>query len=127
MKIDILLFTKEYLQTASWVTCETDENQEFTEESKMIAQEDCLKFIQIVRKEFGSNKGMEILNTKGNDCNYLCAHDFFLTRNGHGAGFWDKPEMYGGQENADRLTKICNEMGNADCYHVKGKKSKLTF
>lgn len=22
-------------------------------------------------------------------------HDFWLTRNGHGAGFWDRPEVYG--------------------------------
>jgi len=27
-------------------------------------------------------------------------HDFWLTRNGHGAGFWDREEIYGAQEAA---------------------------
>lgn len=31
-------------------------------------------------------------------------HDFYLTRQGHGAGFWDRPDVYG-QANATRLTK----------------------
>ena len=127
MKIDIKVFTKDYLETAAWVTAELDENQEFTEEAKGQAEDDCLKFIQAVRKEFGVVKGMELLATTANDLTYLAPHDFFLTRNGHGTGFWDKPEFYGGQENADRLTKICEEMGSIECYHVKGKKSKLTF
>jgi hypothetical protein len=127
MKIDIKVFTKDYLETAAWVTVEVGENEEFTEEAKGQAEDDCLKFIQAVRKEFGAEKGMELLNTSANDLTYLAPHDFFLTRNGHGTGFWDKPEFYGGQENADRLTKICDEIGSVDCYHVKGKKSKLTF
>ena len=31
------------------------------------------------------------------------AHDFYLTRNGHGAGFWDRPELWGYHK--DRLTQ----------------------
>lgn len=44
------------------------------------------------------------------------AHDLWLTRNGHGAGFWDDPEYYGGQENADMLSKIATEMGEQHAY-----------
>ena len=127
MEIDIKVFTKDYLETAAWLTADSDENNEFTDDSKGHAEDECLKFIQAVRKEFGDEKGMELLNTSANDLTYLAPHDFFLTRNGHGTGFWDKAEIYGGQENADRLTKICQEMGSVECYHVKGKKSKLTF
>jgi hypothetical protein len=43
-------------------------------------------------------------------------HDFWLTRNGHGAGFWDRPELYGGQENADKLTEIAREFGEVTSY-----------
>ena len=37
----------------------------------------------------------------GNDSQ--AGHDFALTRNRHGAGFWDRPEMYG-VENVKTLT-----------------------
>jgi hypothetical protein len=37
-------------------------------------------------------------------------HDFYLTRNGHGAGFWDRPEVYG-KENAGMLTDACRPYG----------------
>lgn len=40
-------------------------------------------------------------------------HDFWLTRNGHGAGFWDGdwPEPY-----ADALTKAAEGFGETDLY-----------
>lgn len=39
-------------------------------------------------------------------------HDFWLTRNGHGAGFWDR----GLEEVGDRLTAACKTYGNMDLY-----------
>ena len=33
-------------------------------------------------------------------------HDFVLTCEGHGTGFWDRPEIYG-QDNADAMTATC--------------------
>lgn len=38
-------------------------------------------------------------------------HDFALTRNGHGTGFWDRDK-----EHSDELTKICEQFGQADVY-----------
>ena len=35
-------------------------------------------------------------------------HDFALTRNGHGTGFWDRTEIYGGQDKANTLTNLAN-------------------
>lgn len=37
-------------------------------------------------------------------------HDLWLTRNGHGAGFWDRPEIYGA-DNARVLTLMARAMG----------------
>lgn len=37
-------------------------------------------------------------------------HDFWLTRNGSGAGFWDRPEIYGENE-AEELTEACKDNG----------------
>ena len=42
-------------------------------------------------------------------------HDFWLTRNGHGAGFWDRPEIYG-KDIAESLTAACKGYGTFDIY-----------
>lgn len=39
-------------------------------------------------------------------------HDFWLTRNGHGAGFWDR----GIGEIGNQLTAACKAYGNVDLY-----------
>lgn len=42
------------------------------------------------------------------------AHDFILTRNSHGTGFWDSgrwAEPWG-----DRLTQLCRHFGELHCY-----------
>jgi N-acyl-D-aspartate/D-glutamate deacylase len=50
------------------------------------------------------------------------AHDFWLTRNYHGAGFWDGdyPELVG-----RKLTQISKELGQRDIY--VGDDGKLHF
>lgn len=37
-------------------------------------------------------------------------HDFWLTRNGHGSGFWDRPELYG-EYPASKLTSRAESFG----------------
>jgi hypothetical protein len=44
-------------------------------------------------------------------------HDFWLTRNGHGAGFWDR----GLGEVGDELTKAAKAYGSVDLYVYRGK------
>lgn len=39
-------------------------------------------------------------------------HDFWLTRNGHGTGFWDRPELYG-DTYTEMFTKIAESFGEA--------------
>jgi hypothetical protein len=50
----------------------------------------------------------------------LAGHDFWLTRNGHGAGFWD-----GDWTNGDALTELSKEFGNLDPY--VGDDGKIYF
>ena len=42
-------------------------------------------------------------------------HDFWLTRNGHGSGFWDRPEIYG-EEKARELTALANTFEVVELY-----------
>ncbi len=46
------------------------------------------------------------------------AHDFWLTRNGHGAGFWDGDWLDDGDDDARarRLTDAAHAFGNVDLY-----------
>ncbi len=41
-----------------------------------------------------------------------CGHDFFLTRNGHGVGFWDR----GLGKLGDELTEWAHSYGSMDLY-----------
>lgn len=46
-----------------------------------------------------------------------CGHDFWLTRNRHGAGFWDR----GLGEKGERLSKAAHVYGSVDLYVNDGK------
>ena len=52
----------------------------------------------------------------------LAGHDFALTRNGHGAGFWDRPDVYG-DEAAKALTEASRPYGTQGLY--RGDDGKL--
>jgi hypothetical protein len=61
---------------------------------------DCAEFIAITGMEHRKN-----WNAAG------AGHDFWLTRNGHGAGFWDR-----GQPDGDILTEHCKAFRPVDLY-----------
>lgn len=48
------------------------------------------------------------------------SHDFWLNRNGHGAGFWDRPNFYGNQAIADKLSDLAHSFGEADLLPNEG-------
>lgn len=63
---------------------------------------------------FEANAGL-IARAKEADRGYTdaqVAHDFWLTRNGHGAGFWDRGLGDVGEE----LTQVAKAYGSADLY-----------
>jgi len=59
----------------------------------------------------------DVLEKSGMDFE-LFAHDFWLTRNNHGAGFWDSPEIWG--EYGDALTEIAHRQGELCAYVQDG-------
>ena len=60
------------------------------------------------------------------DIDEQAGHDFYLTRNGHGAGFWDRPELYGATvaTTLTRESKVYGTQGldcdDQDNVHVHG-------
>lgn len=125
-QINFNAFVNSYLATAAWVTCESGENTDFTREAKNTAKADCQLFIDACIKEFGEDTAIELLTIPGNDLTYLAPHCFFLNRNGHGSGFWDREKVFG-EYYAAKLSEISKKMKVTDCIHVRGVKSKLTF
>ena len=51
-----------------------------------------------------------LIDNEGQDLSQV-AHDFILTCNGHGAGFWD-----GDYNEGDKLTELCKPYGTFDPY-----------
>lgn len=101
---------KQYLETALWSSSENEEPMDrdkgvddFNPDAVEKAREDIATFLD----EAGALlDGVEADNEQ-------IGHDLWLTRNGHGAGFWDRPELYKDDENAKRLTELAHALGES--------------
>jgi len=105
-------FIKGYITCALWA--ETDEEEPLDtryviEDIAPVAMvsiaEDCLDFQQsnadLLQEYVACGRSMA-----------QAGHDFWLTRNGHGAGFWDR----GFGEVGDKLTAAAKVYGSCDIY-----------
>lgn len=63
---------------------------------------DCAQFLR---------ENVELLNHTGMDLSHI-GHNFWLSRNGHGTGFWDR----GLGDLGDALSEAAREMGTQDLY-----------
>lgn len=105
-------FINSYIKTALWSS--VDEHGEpldavfyaddISAEALAKIKADCEDFIETNLKD---------LEAYANECpRGNAGHDFWLTRNGHGAGFWDR----GLGDLGDRLTKAAKTYGECDLY-----------
>ena len=112
------LNVKQYLETALWSTNDDageplDSNydlEDLSPEAVDKANEDWSNFIK--------KAGSLLDNLSLSDV----AHDFWLTRNRHGAGFWDGDYS---EETGKKLTEIAHSFGEIDLY--VGDDGKLYF
>jgi len=104
-------FVASYIETALWSSTDEDGTPlddvryctaEFSSEATRKIIEDCESFIKL-------SAGILDANTSG----HPVAHDFWLTRNGHGVGFWDGdyPAYIG-----KALTDLAHSFGECDLY-----------
>jgi hypothetical protein len=114
-------FLASYIETALWSSNDNNgvpldsfeyADSELAEETVKAMQADCIKFQAEAEKLF------EVFNCNSNDypisiLDYHVAHDFWLTRNHHGAGFWDGdyPEPL-----AEQLTALAHQFGESNLY-----------
>lgn len=97
-----------YLEAAYFTDqhCDMPENEdkELSEQFKGEAWVACLRFC----KDVSESKALREEYTADSE---QFGRDFWFTRNGHGVGFWDRPEIYGGREQAERFSTLASAQG----------------
>ena len=103
-------FVRQYLATLLW-TQEMDDKsaEDFSSRAIAIARIHCIKFKQLAEKA-GINLSLFKEST--------VAHDFLLTRNHHGAGFWDGDYP---KEIGEELTRISHLFTETRAYKINQK------
>ena len=103
-------FTDAYLEAALWSS--TDDEGTPLDRNYSISDfaPEALAAAIKVSKEFQKHHEDDLNETSADDEQH--GHDFWLTRNGHGAGFWDRG--YGPV--GDRLSKAAKAYGSEDIY-----------
>lgn len=106
-------FIRQYFCTLLWST--TGDDDEPLEDNYGVADiapsamakivDDCSRFYAAV-ESMGIDLDAELL--KDDDATEMAGHDFWLTRNGHGSGFWDGDWS---DSVEDQLTKLAKSFG----------------
>jgi hypothetical protein len=104
------MFINGYVTCALWSS--TDDNDEPMDSNYTGADIDQLTYGKMVLDchEF-YNKNKSLFPTGYSMSS--AGHDFWLTRNGHGAGFWDKDEL---GDAGEALTEKCHGFPQVDLY-----------
>lgn len=125
--IEIDQFTQAYIVCALWSSTDGNENPlddnydetDLVEETVKRIVNDC-KIFQIAQAKLLQQAYQSDVWIMGERYNAGDAgHDFWLTRNGHGAGFWDRGLGKIGQD----LTDACKAYG--ECYIYVGDDGQM--
>jgi hypothetical protein len=122
-------FTKAYIECMLWSSTGTEEEEfEFLDEKYSIDDLSPEALTQINKDiaDFMGESYIEVSEAyhKHNVDASQFGHDFWLSRNGHGTGFWDRPEVYT-KELADKLNKKAKKFH--EIYAYVGDDEKIYF
>jgi hypothetical protein len=111
-------FIRGYIGCLYWTEDFGEEkgNRKLSTESSIKCFIECKEFVNRAVGYAIKNSSMEVkygLIPKGKF--EQAGHDFYLNRNGHGTGFWDKPEIYG-EEICQVLDKLSKDFGEVYVY-----------
>lgn len=103
-----------YVTCALWSSTDDEGNplddnfgaEDIGDDTDKAMREDCADFMRANAADLAA-----MMEATGRDMSSM-GHDFWLTRNGHGAGFWDR----GAGDVGDRLTDACKPYGGVDLY-----------
>lgn len=104
MQTELDTFTQAYIECAFWSSSEISDisngEDELSDETLAKIMADCAKF-----QAENDLTGYPLRNA---------GHDFWLTRNRHGCGFWE--EEFGTPEQCAKLTAAAHVFGECDLY-----------
>ena len=125
MSIKLNNFTEAYLVAALWSS--NDDDGEPLDNNYSLSNIDVRTLtnvaIECEKFQLDNFPLLEQAYKKPGYTDEQAGHDFWLTRNGHGTGFWDRDLGDVG----DLLTKKCKEQGSSDCYVGDDGQIYLTY
>jgi hypothetical protein len=103
-------FYDAYTRCIFWAESEIENKNYFdlSENARQRILKDCVSFCKKGRNIFNNLEFKSISNYR------QAGVDFFLTRNGHGAGFWDGG--YWMESDGEKFTKLSKEFGEINFY-----------
>jgi len=118
---DAMDFTKHYLICALWSSVDDNDDpfdsnyslDDISSQTQSQALRDCTQFLMGNPNSLNDTPESYTIEQAG--------HDFWLTRNGHGAGFWDR----GLEDAGESLTQACEDYNGLDV--VLGDDGKIYF
>lgn len=86
---------RHYLAAAIWADCKEGTHPRATKATEQFAREDCTRFIEACGPLFDMAMRSEEYGAHPDAGSPEAAfgHDFWLTRGGHGVGFWNRAEL----------------------------------
>lgn len=112
-------FIDAYITCAMWSSTDGDENpldddgrtaRDIDPDAQHKMAVDCIDFMNANETDLALYS--EQIDTSRDPAMALAGHDFWLTRNGHGAGFWDRDLG----ELGERLTRAAEAWGACNLY-----------
>lgn len=111
-------FVVGYITCALWSSNDDDENPlddnydagDLSADAEATMRADCAAFMAQNRADLDAYAELREYSPSDGDVWEHAGHDFWLTRNGHGAGFWDR----GLGALGDRLTEAAHAFGTCD-------------
>lgn len=98
---EVRAFVSGYIEAMRWADLADEDAADFSKEADERIEDECRAFL------WRTAPYLRIL--KVDDVWGRAGHNFYLTRQGHGAGFWDSPEVWGPYE--DQFTEIARSFG----------------
>ena len=112
MKTSLDKFLAGFIECAIWSSSDDEGNPldalglDLDADSLAAMRADCAEFME-------ANQALLDEATERYGYSWWCAgRDYWLTRNGHGAGYWDRDEL-AADDLGDRLTEACAAAGEA--------------
>lgn len=108
-----------YIQALFFTECGPDSgipaDSELSPAALAKCNSDCCDFVDLLVNERIFKKALDVMTPE------QIGHDFWLTRNGHGAGFWDRGHGALGDtltQWAKTYSSVCTEYGDDGFIHI---------